>query len=335
MTGERGGDVFPSETRQARSPVRSGGSCCVSSMWRFRSCTTVGDPESDEAIHDARRRVKKIRAVIRLVRPVLDKPYRAVDAICRTSAGCSRRSPTARASSRRSISSRTATASCCRDACVTSIRAGLRRARRSESTRPSSDRVLSDRGRDPARRAPARQALAASRRRLSTAVAPGLEESFRRARDAMILAWSQPKADHYHAWRRYVKDHWFHVRLLEAAAAISCSRTSAGSRRSTACWASTTTSSLLREVLVSDSYTVARETARCLRVVSRYQRLLRHHAQSLGVADLRREAAPISCGASSGSGRAATPSMPRTPRARHERRTPSASATCCVRTGSC
>src|SRR5882672_10611249 len=40
---------------------------------------TVGDPESDEAIHDARRRVKKIRAVIRLVQPALDKAYRAVD----------------------------------------------------------------------------------------------------------------------------------------------------------------------------------------------------------------------------------------------------------------
>src|ERR1700740_3584946 len=40
---------------------------------------SVGDPESDEAIHDARRRLKKIRAVIRLVRPVMDSSYRAVD----------------------------------------------------------------------------------------------------------------------------------------------------------------------------------------------------------------------------------------------------------------
>src|SRR5436190_14771477 len=40
---------------------------------------SIGDPESDEAIHDARRRVKKIRAVIRLVQPALDKAYRAVD----------------------------------------------------------------------------------------------------------------------------------------------------------------------------------------------------------------------------------------------------------------
>src|SRR5262252_8354939 len=45
----------------------------------IRELRTVGDPESDEAIHDARRRVKKIRAVIRLVQPVLDKDYRTVD----------------------------------------------------------------------------------------------------------------------------------------------------------------------------------------------------------------------------------------------------------------
>ena len=39
----------------------------------------IGDPESDEAVHDARRRVKKIRAVIRLVRPALGKTSRIVD----------------------------------------------------------------------------------------------------------------------------------------------------------------------------------------------------------------------------------------------------------------
>ena len=39
----------------------------------------IGDPESDEAVHDARRWVKKIRAVIRLVRPSLGKTSRVVD----------------------------------------------------------------------------------------------------------------------------------------------------------------------------------------------------------------------------------------------------------------
>jgi hypothetical protein len=36
-------------------------------------------------------------------------------------------------------------------------------------------------------------------------------------------------------------------------------------------------------VLVSDGYTSRRETARCLGVVSRYQRLLRRHAESIGI----------------------------------------------------
>jgi hypothetical protein len=79
-----------------------------------------------------------------------------------------------------------------------------------------------DRGRDAARRAQARQDWAILGDGFE-AIAPGLEESYRRARDGMILAWSKPKANHYHSWRRYVKDHWFHVRLLEDNCGNICS----------------------------------------------------------------------------------------------------------------
>src|SRR4051812_3081042 len=41
--------------------------------------TSVGDPKSDAAIHDARRRVKKIRAVIRLVQLGRNKVFRVID----------------------------------------------------------------------------------------------------------------------------------------------------------------------------------------------------------------------------------------------------------------
>src|SRR6516165_1296521 len=40
---------------------------------------SIGDPESNEAIHAARRRIKKIRAVIRLIEPVLNKASREAD----------------------------------------------------------------------------------------------------------------------------------------------------------------------------------------------------------------------------------------------------------------
>ena len=31
----------------------------------------------------------------------------------------------------------------------------------------------------------------------------------------MLAAWNRPTGDHYHTWRRHVKNHWFHIRLLE------------------------------------------------------------------------------------------------------------------------
>lgn len=47
------------------------------------------------------------------------------------------------------------------------------------------------------------------------AIAPGLERAFRRARNAMRRARKHPRSDTYHAWRKRAKDHWYHVRLLE------------------------------------------------------------------------------------------------------------------------
>ncbi len=40
---------------------------------------------------------------------------------------------------------------------------------------------------------------------------------------------------------------------------------------------------LLRDLLVTDIHLSRQETARCLRVIARYQRLLRRHAELLGV----------------------------------------------------
>src|SRR5262245_9101729 len=175
---------------------------------------TVGDPESDEAIHDARRRVKKIRAVIRLVRPGLDKPYRTVDRELKDVSKML--APVADgqgvietldelAHRYRKLLPRRA---------MRSLRIGLRE----RSARPD-------------REAPARgvikiaaQTLRNEARRVTQwsiqgdgfeAIGPGLEESYRRAREGMMIAWAKPKASHYHSWRRWVKDHWFHVRLVE------------------------------------------------------------------------------------------------------------------------
>jgi CHAD domain-containing protein len=242
----------------------------------------VGDPASDDAVHDARRRVKKIRALIRLVQPALDKAYRAVD---RDLHEVSRMlAPVADgqgvietlnqlAHRYRKVLPRRA---------VASIREGLRDRGARTDREASASGILQL----------AANTLRNERKRVRRwtihgdgfqAIAPGLEESYRRARQAMIQAWSKPRPAHYHSWRRYVKDHWFHVRLIEGRCG---NHLLAYQRRLEALdgvLGEYHNLILLRDVLVSDGYLNRRETARCLRVVSRYQRSLRRHAELLGV----------------------------------------------------
>jgi CHAD domain-containing protein len=241
----------------------------------------IGDPESDEAIHDARRRVKKIRAVIRLVRPALDKTYRDVDSdLSRVSRLLA---PVADgqglivtlntiAQRYRKVLPRRA---------VASLRTDLVERGRQTDSRAEADHVLQK----------AASTLRAERARVKRwrlavdgfrAVAPGLKASVRRARDAMIDAWSHPTPQRHHTWRRYVKDHWFHVRLLETRCGNRLLHYQRRLEALDGILGEYHNVILLREVLVGDSALSRREKARCLKVVARYQRTLRRHAQLLG-----------------------------------------------------
>jgi CHAD domain-containing protein len=242
---------------------------------------TVGDPQSDDAVHDARRRVKKIRAIIRLVRPVLDKAYRAVDrdlstvsrllapvadgrGIVETLKEIEHRYPA-------SLSKRT----------LAAARAGvLRNGARADGDAHARGILKMAAG-----------TLRSERNRVKRwqihgdgfrAIAPGLEESYRRARRMMLVTWSKPKPSHFHTWRRYVKDHWFHIRLLEGRCG---NHLVAYERRIEALdgiLGEYHNVILLREVLMTDASLPREEAARCLRVVARYQRVLRRHAEILG-----------------------------------------------------
>jgi len=52
-------------------------------------------------------------------------------------------------------------------------------------------------------------------RRGFRALEPGLEAAFRRARRALADARETPNDETYHTWRKRVKTHWYQVRLLE------------------------------------------------------------------------------------------------------------------------
>ena len=155
---------------------------------------SIGDPESDEAIHDARRRVKKIRAVIRLVRPVLDKTYRVgVDPdLRRVSKMLAPVADGQGVIDTLNVLARRYRKALPRKA-VAALRADLIEREKRIDAKADAQHVLQK----------ATRALRAQRKQIKAwkltaegfhAIAPGLKESVRRARHAMTAAWNASHA---------------------------------------------------------------------------------------------------------------------------------------------
>jgi CHAD domain-containing protein len=173
----------------------------------------IGNLETDAAIHEARRHVKKVRALIRLVRPAIGSSYRTSnkalrrvnrllspiadgEAVLGTLARLDKRSPAELSTA------------------MGALRHALLARRAAIDRRAKVDRVLQS----------CTSLLNAERARVTAwsltrrgrrAVTAGLHKTIRGARRAMSRAIARPTADNYHAWRRRVKDHWFQLRLLE------------------------------------------------------------------------------------------------------------------------
>jgi hypothetical protein len=113
-------------------------------------------------------------------------------------------------------------------------------------------------------------------------MAPGLHRSVRRARKAMRRAEQHPTAEHYHAWRRRVKEVWYHMRLLNRC----CGGKLAGDTRRLdvldECLGEHHNVMLVEQILVKEALLSREASARCLRLLRRYQHRLRRRAAALG-----------------------------------------------------
>jgi CHAD domain-containing protein len=176
------------------------------------------DPPA-QAVHDARKRMKKTRAVLRLARPGLgddlyrDENRRMRDAGRRLSGvrdaevlvatldDLAERSPAGVAP--------TTTAR---------VRASLD-AERVRARRDASDGGSPPGGEvaDEVRRALERIDGWPLERDGFKALRPGLKRSYRRGRRRFAAARDEPTAERLHEWRKRVKDLWYHARLLRPA----------------------------------------------------------------------------------------------------------------------
>jgi CHAD domain-containing protein len=174
-----------------------------------------GLKDRDAAIHEARKSLKKIRGALRLVRSDLGDTYRNENSRFRD---VGRRLSELRDAQavlevfhtvvRRHQGS-------LRKSAVTALRRGI------ESTKREKQQSIDMTG----LMQTAIGAFRAARERVAgwplrndgfAALAPGLKLAYRRGRSSLVNAQSNPDPALYHEFRKRVKDHWYHVRLLES-----------------------------------------------------------------------------------------------------------------------
>jgi hypothetical protein len=241
----------------------------------------IGDPQSDAAIHEARRHVKKVRAAMRLVQPVLAEGFSPLHTHLQTASRLLAPIADGEAVVDTIGRLRQTFGSQFPQRALTSIRTALVERATRIDRKAELDRVLQKTThilRSELRRVPAWHLTEGGFR----AIGPGLEKSFRRARRAMRRAERQPTIKTYHAWRQRVKDLWLQVRLLKGRCG---NRLSADERRLETldgCLGEHHNVTLLEAVLMREALVSRPQTARCLRALRRYQTELRHRAHIMG-----------------------------------------------------
>jgi CHAD domain-containing protein len=168
----------------------------------------------DRAIHEARKSLKKIRAVLRLMRPELGATYTREN---RRFRDLGRALSTVR-DAVAVIEVFDGLADDYKDriqpAALEKIRKGLNQHKETVESSLDLDQLAKK----------TVSALRAASRRLASwplhqdgfaAVSGGLHSTYRRGRKALAKAKAEPTPERYHFLRKRVKDHWYHVRLLE------------------------------------------------------------------------------------------------------------------------
>lgn len=180
-----------------------------------RAIRAAGDEDPHEAVHEVRRRCKKLRAALRLARPAIGRRFKRENAVFRDIG--------------RSISQ-------LRDAqAVVEAAASLRQrfadevpgaifdradsemlSRRDAAATPEELRSALDCATDQLRPALDRLEKLPIRGRSFAILSGGLQQTYRDCRRAMRTAHEEPSVEALHEWRKRIKDHRYHVAMLRS-----------------------------------------------------------------------------------------------------------------------
>jgi CHAD domain-containing protein len=243
-----------------------------------------GNAEANEAevVHEARKHIKKIRAVLRMFQKDLGKDYGRQNGRLRTVAH--------QLSSLRDADATVETMSSIRDryprlvstSTFAGVQRGLRSRKRATAARLDPKRLLPRVERtlkQSAKETPGRIQQVGGR----AAMGAGIVRGYRRARKALARVHTTPDDRLFHEWRRRLKDHWYHVRLLEGLNGRAAIRVRNLKRLET--WLGDDHNLvLLRRTILKDParFGDERATALVLGCVAKYQASLRRRALRLG-----------------------------------------------------
>lgn len=168
----------------------------------------------DEAVHEARKSIKKIRGVLRMVQPELGSTYGQENAKLREVGHHLSEIRDAEAVQEVFNDLVTKYRAQLKPEAVRAVRRGLTKNKQETLKRLKVDATVRT----------AITALRAIGKGVDNwplknegfdALSDGFRLRYGRGRKAMALAAKQPTAENYHNWRKRAKDHWYHVRLME------------------------------------------------------------------------------------------------------------------------
>jgi CHAD domain-containing protein len=241
-----------------------------------RQLSGQGEADRDEAIHEARKSVKKIRGVLLLMRPELGEIFATENARFRDigrqlsqfrDAGAIIETFDAlRRKYRGEMDGRA----------LARIRRRLMAHKKQAEEQGNIAEVLAGMAAELLRSAARVDAWPLFKDGFG-AIAPGLEATFHRGQKALARTRKHARPENYHDWRKRVKAHWYHVRLLESLWTPGMQAYEKTLKELEACLGEDHNLVVLGERLQADP-----EIGMLPRLIRKYQKELRGQALELG-----------------------------------------------------
>jgi len=200
-----------------RSESVTDGVCRIAGEQIDRAIAEIDDGKLDghETVHQVRKRCKKVRGLIRLVRPIAEQLYQSENTAFRDAAAplSDIRDAQALLETFDELTQRYA------EQLHTERFDAMRR-----QLMQRRDEIARDEGKLKERLNDFRQQMEQARERVGRwtldeeefrAVEAGLEKTYQRGRRAMERAYAKPTPENFHEWRKRVKYHGYHLRLLK------------------------------------------------------------------------------------------------------------------------